>query len=88
MSNFRLPLLTYSFTRSVLLYHRAQAALFTQTALKPSQHCCTKRIEYSNATTNLSLQLQRLSTKGITLQLEPKVQLRETSRNMSLSNLL
>jgi hypothetical protein len=88
MSNFRPPLQTYSFTSSAQLHYKARAALSAQTALKTSQHCYTKQIEYSNATTSLSLQLQRLSTKGMTLQLELKVQLRETLRNMSLSNLL
>jgi len=38
--------------------------------------------------TSLSLLLQRFGTKGMTLQLELKVQLGETLRNISLSNLL
>ena len=88
MSNFGLPLQTHSFTSSGLLHHRAQAGLPAQTALETGQHRCTKQIEYSNATTSPSLQLQRLSTKGMTLQLELKVRSRETPRNMSLSNLL
>jgi hypothetical protein len=67
MSNFEPPLQAYFFTSSALLHHRARAALSAQTALETSQHCCTKQIEYSNTTTSLSLQLQQLSTKGMTL---------------------
>ena len=89
MSNFGPPLQTHSFTSSALLHHRARAGLSAQTALEISQHyCTTKQIEYSNATASPSLQLQRLGTKGMTLQLELKVRSGETPRNMSLSNLL
>jgi hypothetical protein len=85
MSNFRPPLQTHSFTSSALLHHRARAGLSAQTALETSQHRCTKQIEYSNATTSLSLQLQRLGTKGTTLQLELKVRL-ERMLEIGLSN--
>jgi hypothetical protein len=65
------------------------AGLSAQTALKTSQHrCTTKQIEYPNAVTSPSLQLQRLGTKKMTLQLELEVQLAETPKNISLSNLL
>jgi len=53
-----------------------------------STYTTTKKIEYSEATTSSSLQLQRLCTKGITLKLELKVRSGETPRNMSLYNLL
>ena len=50
------------------------ACMVAPLALKTSQHhCTTKQIEYSNATTSPSQQLQRLGTKGMTLQLELKM---------------
>ena len=83
---FWAPIQTHSFTSSALLYHRARAGLSAQTALETSQHCCTtKQIEYLNATTSLSLQLQQLGTKGMTLQLELKVVSRPIGLKLSLT---
>ena len=65
MSNFGHPLQIQCFLSSALLYCAATAGLSAQPALQTSQHrCITKQIEFSSATTSLSVQLQRLSTKG------------------------
>jgi hypothetical protein len=67
---------------------QGQVYLSKRLSKPASAAATTKQIEHLNATTCPSLQLQRLGTKGMALQLELKVRSGETPRNMSLSNLL